>query len=245
MNDNPYHIHGENNPGRWLVACDHATNRVPDWIGGGTLGLPDADMARHIAFDIGAAALTRHLADLLNSRAVLSNFSRLVIDPNRGEDDPTLMMRLYDGTLIPGNRHATAADLQERIDRLYRPYHDAYEELAGRRDDTVICSVHSFTPQLRGRPPRPWQVGVLYANDRRLSDPFLENCRAQGWITGDNEPYTGFIKGDAIDRHALRSGRPNVLIEVRNDLISDGVGQRAWAERLAPVLVQTLAQTGL
>jgi len=86
---------------------------------------------------------------------------------------------------------------------------------------------------------------VLYANDRRFSDPFLENCRAQGWITGDNEPYTGFIKGDAVDRHALRSGRPNVLIEVRNDLISDEVGQRAWAERLAPVLIQTLAQTGL
>ncbi len=116
-------------------------------------------MARHIAHDPGAAGLTRALAAALDSPALLSTFSRLVIDPNRGEDDPTLLMRLYDGTLIPGNRHATDADLQDRLDRLYRPYHTAYACLAARRADTVICA-QSFTHQLRAPPAPPWHVGI-------------------------------------------------------------------------------------
>lgn len=245
MTQPAYHIHNENLRARWLVTCDHASNRVPDWVGGGDLGLPAADMGRHIAYDIGAAGLTRALADALQAPAILSDFSRLVIDPNRGEDDPTLMMRLYDGTIIPANRHADAAHVEERLAQLYRPYHAAYADLAARRADTVICAVHSFTPQLRGRPPRPWEVGILYAGDTRLAGPLLEACRAQGWCVGDNEPYSGHLPGDAVDRHALQHGRPNVLIELRNDLIADAAGQALWAARLAPILEQVLAQSGL
>jgi predicted N-formylglutamate amidohydrolase len=100
-------VEGEDRPGRWLVTCDHASNRVPDWVNGGDLGIAGADMARHIAWDVGAAGLARALAERLDSPAILSDFSRLVIDPNRGEDDPTLVMRLYDGTIIPANRHLT------------------------------------------------------------------------------------------------------------------------------------------
>ncbi len=100
----PCEVIGESRKNRWLVTCDHATNRVPDEIGRGSLGLPEAEMQRHIAFDIGAAGVTRALADRLDATAILSAFSRLVIDPNRGEDDPTLIMQLYDGTIIPGNR---------------------------------------------------------------------------------------------------------------------------------------------
>lgn len=241
----PFEIVGRNRPGRWLVTCDHATNHVPDWVNGGDLGLPAADMARHIAFDPGAAGLTRALADLLGSPAILSDFSRLVIDPNRGADDPTLLMKLYDGTIIPANRHADEQVREERLDRLWRPYHHAYADLAARRTDPVICAVHSFTPQLRGRPPRPWEVGVLYAHDTRFAVPFLEACRAKGWCVGDNEPYAGHLPGDAVDQHALAHGRPNVLIELRQDLIADDAGQALWAERLAPILEQTLANTGL
>ncbi len=232
---------------RWLVTCDHASNRVPVSVCGGDLGVPPEDMARHIAWDVGAAGLTRELARLLDAPAVLSTVSRLVIDPNRGEHDPTLVMKLYDGTIVPGNRDADAAEVERRLTLFHRPYHAALARLAARREDTVICAIHSFTPSLRGRPPRPWQVGVLYSHlDERLARPLIARLRAEPDLcVGDNEPYSGHLPGDAIDVHALRPGRPNVLIEVRNDLIAEAEGQAAWAARLAPVLTQVLAESGL
>lgn len=237
MTVRPFSILGADRPSRWLITCDHATNRVPDWVGGGDLGIAPQDMARHIAYDIGAAGLTRELALRLDAPAILSDFSRLVIDPNRGEDDPTLLMRIYDGTVIPANRHADAAERERRLERLYRPYHAAYAGLAAARPDRAICAIHSFTRQLRGRPRRPWSVGVLYSHrDTRLGPALIRDCRARGWVTGDNEPYSGHLEGDSIDRHGLAHGRPNVLIEIRNDLIADAAGQRLWAERLTEVL---------
>lgn len=241
----PFSIDGADRPGRWLVTCDHAANTVPDAVGGGSLGLDAADMGRHIAYDIGAAGVSRALAERLNAPAILSNFSRLVIDPNRGEDDPTLLMKLYDGTIIPANRNADLAEREHRLNLCYRPYHDALAKLSA-RPATVIVSIHSFTPQLRQRAPRPWQIGVLYAHDARLAHPFMDRLRLHPDLTvGDNEPYSGHLPGDAVDRHALQHGRPNILIELRNDLIADAAGQQAWADRLAPVLESTLAQTQL
>ena len=241
----PFHIDGTDRAGRWLFTCDHATNHVPDWVSGGDLGLDPTDMKRHIAFDLGAAAMTRKLSAALDSPALLSNFSRLVIDPNRGEDDPTLLMKLYDGTIIPANRYANNAERKHRLEQLYRPYHAAYAGLVARRHDVVVCAIHSFTPRLKGRAPRPWEIGVLYARDARLAMPFITACRAKGWCVGDNEPYPGHLPGDAIDRHALATGRPNVLIELRNDLITDDAGQTLWADRLAPILKDVLAKSGL
>ncbi len=109
MTYQPFEIIGAERPARWLLACDHAANTVPSFVNGGDLGVTPENMARHIAYDVGAAGLTRALAEALDAPAILSNFSRLVIDPNRGEDDPTLLMKLCDGTIIPGNRHADAA----------------------------------------------------------------------------------------------------------------------------------------
>lgn len=239
-----YHIYGENRPGRWLVTCDHASNRVPDWVGGGSLGIGPADMARHIALDVGAAGLARALGEALDSPVICSDFSRLVIDPNRGEDDPTLVMKLYDGTIIPANRHADAAETERRLDRLYRPYHAAYARMAARHADTVILAVHSFTPCLKGRAPRPWHVGVLYSHlDDRLSRPLIARLMEEPDLCiGDNEPYAGHLPGDAIDRHALRHGRHNTLIEVRNDLIATPQHQAAWAERLSLILSAVLRE---
>ncbi|WP_128254850.1 N-formylglutamate amidohydrolase [Falsirhodobacter deserti] len=239
----PFRIHGENRDAQILVTCDHASNRVPGDVNGGDLGIAAEDMNRHIAFDVGAAGLAVALADRLGATAVLSDFSRLVIDPNRGEDDPTLVMRLYDGTIIPANRHVDAAEVERRLDTLYRPYHAALARLAARRDDTVIVSIHSFTPRLNGRAQRPWHVGVLHSplNDR-LSQRLIARLRAEPDIcTGDNEPYSGHLPGDAIDRHALQKGRHNTLIELRNDLIRSPAGQAAWADRLAPVVAAAVA----
>ena len=237
---------GADRPSRWLITCDHASNRVPGWVNGGDLGIAPEDMARHIAWDVGAAGVARRLAARLEAPAILSRFSRLVIDPNRGEDDPTLLMRIYDGTVIPANRDAGPAERERRLARLHRPYHAALEALASARPDRAICAIHSFTPQLRGRPRRPWSLGVLYSHrDSRLGPAFIRACRDRGWVTGDNEPYSGHLEGDSIDRHALAQGRPNLLIEIRNDLIADEAGQALWAERLAGLLAGFLEREGV
>ncbi|MDZ4135728.1 MAG: N-formylglutamate amidohydrolase [Paracoccaceae bacterium] len=239
----PYRIVGEARESRWLITCDHASNRVPACVGGGSLGISAADMDRHIAYDVGAAGLTEALAQALDAPAVLSDFSRLVIDPNRGVKDPTLVMKLYDGTIIPANRHVDTAEVTRRLETLYHPYHAALAQMAARRADTVIVAVHSFTPALKGRAPRPWQVGVLYSHlDDRLSRKLIARLEAEPDLcVGDNEPYLGHLPGDAIDRHALHAGRHNTLIELRNDLIADATTQAGWAARLAPLLRAALA----
>lgn len=227
----------------WLLTCDHASNRVPEAVAGGDLGLPAAEMNRHIAYDIGAAGVTRQLAALLDAPAVLSTFSRLVIDPNRGEDDPTLVMKLYDGTIIPANRHVDSAEIARRKAAYYDPYDQAIAAACADRTDLAYVAIHSFTPRLNGRKPRPWEIGILYAWDERLSRPLIDALKAEGDLTvGENQPYAGHLPGDAVDRNALQRGRPNALIEIRHDLIADAAGQKHWAERLAPLLAAALEQ---
>ncbi|WP_299361483.1 N-formylglutamate amidohydrolase [uncultured Paracoccus sp.] len=245
VNAVPFRVVGADRPSRWLITCDHASNHVPSWVNGGDLGIAQADMDRHIAYDVGAAGLALALAEQLDAPAILSHFSRLVIDPNRGEDDPTLLMRLYDGTVIPANRHADGAERERRLRDLYRPYHTALAGIAATHPHRAICAVHSFTPRLRGRSSRPWAVGILYSHrDERLGPAMVQACRDQGWVTGDNQPYAGHLDGDSIDRHALAHGRPNLLIEVRNDLIRDDAGQQVWADRLAPLMNRVLQDSG-
>ncbi|WP_425071152.1 N-formylglutamate amidohydrolase [Sagittula sp. S175] len=240
MTYQPFFIEGETRPSRFLITCDHATNVVPPDCGG-TLGLPETDMARHIAYDPGAAGVSRALGKALDAPVILSNFSRLVIDPNRGEDDPTVLMRLYDGSVIPGNRPTDGHEKERRLNAYHRPYHAALERLAGRQPDTVIVAVHSFTPQLRGRRPRPWHIGILHAWDARLSDPLIATLEAQpDLVVGRNEPYPGHLPGDSIDTHALKHGRANTLIELRQDLIATPDQQQDWGERLAPMLAEAL-----
>ncbi|MFK7751947.1 MAG: N-formylglutamate amidohydrolase [Sedimentitalea sp.] len=242
MTYTPFFTHGANRPARWLITCDHAANTVPPFVNGGDLGLPAQDMNRHIAYDIGAYGVAQALGEALDAPVIASNFSRLVIDPNRGTDDPTLLMQLYDGTIIPANR---GADPGERLSKCYHPYHDALAQLA-LRPNPVLLSIHSFTPQLRARPPRPWHIGVLYAHDARLARPLISTLQTQkDLIIGDNEPYTGHLPGDAVERHALQHGHLNVLIELRNDLIETPKDQKAWANRLAPMLDAALKATTL
>ncbi len=246
MTYHPFTIDGANRPSRWLVTCDHARNTVPPFVNGGELGVAAEDMARHIAYDLGAAGVASELARLLDAPVILSNFSRLVIDPNRGEDDPTLLMKLYDGTIIPGNRHADAAELEQRLIHCHRPYHTALAELAARRDDTVIVAVHSFTPQFKCRPHRPWHLGLLYAADERLARPMLRRLEAEADIcVGANQPYGGHLPGDSIARHAIAYERPNILLELRNDLIETEAQQINWARRLAPMLIDAAETAGV
>ncbi len=229
-----------------LVLCDHATNLVPPTVAGGDLGLPAAEMERHIAYDIGARGLAMALAALLDAPALMTRFSRLVIDPNRGEDDPTLLMRLYDGTIIPANRHAGPEERRRRLDDWHRPYHAAItaeiDRMIAAGRDPVLVSIHSYTPRLRGRPPRPWHVGVLWDKDGRVALPLIARLRAEhDLVIGDNQPYHGELEGDTLNRHGTSRGLRHVLIELRQDLIATPEDQRAWAGRLAPILAEVIA----
>ena len=221
-----------------LVLCDHASNAIPPEYH--ALGLPEAQLARHIGYDIGAAMMARSLADALGAPAVLTKFSRLLIDPNRGEDDPTLVMRLSDGAVVPGNARIDGDEIERRLNRFYRPYDRAVtaaiEAAFAAGAVPVIVAVHSFTPVWRGH-PRPWHVGILWANDGRLSQPLIAALKAEDdLVVGDNEPYQGALEGDVIDRHALARGLSNTLIEVRQDLIADETSAWAWGQRLARTL---------
>ena len=156
MTEQAFHIEGAARGSRWLLTCDHATNRVPDWVNGGDLGIAPEDMARHIAYDVGAAGLTRALAERLDAPAILSDFSRLVIDPNRGEDDPTLLMRIYDGTEIPANREAGPDARARRLDRLYRDA--AQAEPSPALDRAILAAAtEAVRPPAPRRRPSGWR----------------------------------------------------------------------------------------
>ncbi len=224
--------------GGLLLLCDHARNTVPPAYG--NLGLPAEQFERHIGYDIGVRPLTLELARRLNAPALLTTYSRLLIDPNRGEDDPTIVMRLSDGAVVPGNARIDAAERQRRIEQFHKPYHDlidaTLDEMLSTSSPPVVISIHSYTPVWRGT-PRPWHAGILWDSDERAVRPFIEQLQNQGdLVVGDNEPYDGALKNDTMYRHASKRGLAHALLEVRQDLISDDKGVLEWADRLQPIL---------
>ncbi len=224
----------------FLILCDHAGNRLP--LEYGDLGLPAQTFTRHIAYDPGAEAVARGLAARLGAPAVLANFSRLLIDVNRGTDDPTLVMRLSDRTVIPGNANVDEKERARRIARFHEPYHAAVEAAIDRAMATgrvpALISIHSFTPVWRGK-VRPWHAGILWDNDPRLPGPLLAALRTDAdLVVGDNEPYSGALANDTMHRHGTARGLAHALVEIRQDLIGDPDGAEAWAERLAMIVAE-------
>lgn len=231
----------------YLVVCDHASNAVPPDLG--DLGLGEETFERHIAYDIGARDLVFQLADRLGAPAVLSRFSRLVIDPNRGLDDPTLLMRLSDGAIIPGNATVGDVERQRRIDMLYRPYHEAVAQAieaafkAGR--PPALISIHSFTRYWKTT-PRPWHAGILWDRDPRLAVPLIEALQQnESIVVGDNEPYSGELRGDTMYCHGTARGLAHALVEVRQDLIGTKPQSIDWANRLADIFLDLRSIDGL
>lgn len=223
---------------RLLLLCDHASNALPPDYG--NLGLGAAQFERHIAYDIGARAVTLGLAARLGGTAVLSRFSRLLIDPNRGMDDPTLIMRLSDGAVVPGNRDVDEAERQRRIARFHRPYHAAItaeiEALLVRGLTPFIVSLHSFTPVWKTA-PRPWHIGILWDRDEAVARAMIRGFEMQGdLVVGDNEPYHGALEGDTLHTHGTMRQLPHALIEIRQDLIAAKSGVDDWVERVAKVI---------
>lgn len=231
-------VEGDRAKGLVLLG-DHAGRALPDEYG--SLGLPASEFDRHIAYDIGVEPLVRRLAALTGAPAVMANFSRLLIDVNRGEDDPTMIRQLYDGTIIGANYPLSAAERERRLDDYYRPYHDAVGALVASVAEKTgaapfIFSLHSFTPSMQGR-QRPWHAGVLWDLDDRAPVPLIEMlARDPAILVGDNEPYDGALRGDTMYRHAIVNGFAHALLEVRQDLIADQAGVERWAQRLAPII---------
>ena len=241
-----YDLHKGDAPNAVMFLCDHGSNKVPGELG--TLGLQGSAFEAHIAYDIGAAGLTRALADAFAAPAFLARWSRLVVDLNRGADDPTVVMKLSDGRIIPGNRDLDGAGIADRIARYHAPYHEAIAariaEARAKGIVPILISMHSFTPVWRGK-PRPWHVGVLWDKDSRLAKPLLERLQREGDIVaGDNEPYTGALENDCLYRHGTMNGLPHVLVEVRQDLIAEPQGVARWAVRLERILRDAIEAMG-
>lgn len=222
-----------------VILGDHAMNRLPAEYG--DLGLPAEAFKRHIAYDIGVEDVTRKLSAELGVPAVLGCFSRLLIDPNRGEDDPTLIMKLSDGMVIPANHPLTAEERELRLNRYHRPYHDAVSTVVAETwrksgKPPLVISLHSFTHAWKGI-ARPWHAGVLWDTDSRAVIPLIDALRTDtSLIVGDNEPYDGALRGDTMHRHCSMTGLAHALLEIRQDLISNESGVNSWVSRLAPIL---------
>jgi len=231
-----------------VLLCDHASNRVPAALE--DLGLDEAARARHIAWDIGAAEMVRHLSERLDMPAVLSGYSRLVVDCNRAVDDPTAMRQISDGTVVPGNRGLDANARALRAEACYWPYHSAVagtvERVAERGVVPAIVSIHTCTPVMKDF-ERPWHIGVLSNTDRRMAELLIaELSRDSALCVGDNQPYSGLDPhGYTIETHALPAGRPNALLEVRQDLVDTRHGARHWAELTAAALRAVLAHPNM
>jgi len=224
---------------RFVLICDHAGRALPRSLG--SLGLSDDALSSHIAWDIGAAAMARRLSDELDAALVLQRYSRLVIDCNRPLSSQDSIVTRSGGVEIPGNLELAPADARERVRRVFQPYHERIrgllDERAVRGQPSVLVALHSFTPELLGS-SRPWHTGILYHRDERLARPLLELLRLEpALVVGENEPYAASDLTDfSIIEHGERRDLVHVEIEVRQDLIGDESGQRAWAERFARLL---------
>jgi len=237
----PYRIHRPQGASPYLLLADHAGQLVPRALAG--LGVPQAELDRHIGWDIGIAGTTRALAERLDAWAIEQTYSRLVIDCNRPLASPTLIPSISDHTLVPGNSGLDPAQRQRRIDAIHAPYHARISaELDARRAQrrpTLLVMMHSFTPSMNGT-QRPWHAGVLYHRDTRFAHALLQALREEGdLVVGDNAPYSVSSTSDyAVPVHGEGRGLVHVELEIRQDLIADSDGQQAWADRLARVFTQ-------
>jgi predicted N-formylglutamate amidohydrolase len=225
----------------FVIVCDHAGRALPRSLG--TLGLSPADLQAHIAWDIGAAGVARHLSAQLDASLFLQRFSRLVIDCNRPLSAPDSIPAKSGGIAIAGNQGLSEEQARERARAIFSPYHAAIASALERRSAYLLVSVHSFTPELYGV-RRPFHAGVLYERDTRLAAPLLRLLRREpGLVVGDNEPYAASSATDyAIIEYGERRGAPYVELEVRQDLVADEQGQRLWGERFARLLLLASAE---
>ena len=235
----PFEVAGRDGGSPFVIICDHAARRLPRALC--NLGLTEAALGTHIAWDIGAGGVARRLATVLDAFVVLQRYSRLVIDCNRPLDAVDSITTRSERTTIPGNQNLGAGAAKSRAQEIFHPYHDQIRGELDRRKTSgrtgLLVAVHSFTPVFLDV-ARPWHVGILYNRDARLAEPLLGLLRDEGdLVVGRNKPYAVSDLSDfSVVHHGERRGIPHVEIEIRQDLIADPGGQHAWAERLARLL---------
>jgi predicted N-formylglutamate amidohydrolase len=235
----PFTVHRAHGDSPFVLIADHAGQRIPARLG--DLGLAQAELDRHIGWDIGIAGLAERLSEKLDAFAILQTYSRLVIDCNRPLEAPGSIVAVSDGTPIPGNQSLDDDARTARALEIFAPYHARITQELDRRSALspapVLVSLHSFTPVFAGF-VRPWHTGVLYHRDARLAHALRDALRAEpGLIVGDNEPYAVSDTSDfAVPVHGEQRGLLHVELEIRQDLIDDAAGQEQWAERLARIL---------
>jgi predicted N-formylglutamate amidohydrolase len=233
-------VHELNATGRspFLITCDHYGRLIPRGLG--DLGLPESELTRHIAWDIGIAGVAEALSKHLDAHLVAQRYSRLVIDCNRPPTAPSSIPIVSEATTIPGNEGLASDAAQTRRRQIFEPYHRRIDEIIDARIaagmPTVLVSLHSFTPVYAGI-ARPWHIGTLYHRDTKLPPLLLKHLRAEpDLVAGDNEPYAVSDETDyTIPAHGEARGLMNSGIEIRQDLIGDQSGQREWAHRLARI----------
>ena len=229
-----------------LLVCDHASQEVPRVLD--KLGMGDDALERHIAYDIGAAEVSRRLSAMLDAPCVLAGYSRLLIDLNRPPGHPQSIMEASDNTEIPGNFALSDDAKGQRIRELFEPYHDAVNRALARIWENgaapVLFSVHSFSPGF-GDQPRPWDIGVLWNHDPRIAVPLMEILEGQGLNVGNNEPYSGHDLAYTIDMHASAAGLPSCVVEINQNQVRDESGIKCWSNYLGVAIAEILKQPGL
>ena len=223
----------------YIVICDHSSNYIPSEYN--NLGISKNDLDSHRAYDLGASDIANELSKLLSCSLVMANFSRLLIDPNRGKDDPTLIPKISEGKIIKGNMNLSIynndKEKNKRISKFYSPYHKAIDKFINNSLDNrkipKILSIHSFTPIWKGK-EREIDIGILWDRDDRLSKIFLNSLK--NIKLGNNKPYSGRLKNDTLYKHATSNGIPNVLIEFRQDLLRKKHDRLRWAKKIYNIL---------
>ena len=241
----PFSVHNEKGKAALLLLCDHASKAVPQALG--TLGISEAELARHIGWDIGGLDSAIALAEALDAPLVASGYSRLVIDCNRWPGGEGSIPEISDGTPVPANKGLVQADIDARADACFWPYHREVDRHLDRMTSSgrpvALLVMHSFTPQMNGF-KRPWHVGVLWNDDARLPEPLLAELRRDpGLIVGDNEPYSARASYEyTLNSHARPRKLPHCSLEVRQDLIGTRAEAYAWGRRLAQAIAAAVAK---
>ncbi len=227
---------------RFVLTCEHASNFIPAAYD--RLGLPDVELTRHIAWDIGAGVVARKLAAMIDAPLFLAGYSRLLIDCNRPIGSATSIPVVSESTSIPGNIGITKQEAETRASHYYWPFQNAVSahldqrKAVGRR--TIVLGIHSFTPVFKGF-VRPWHAGILFRKSGRFGHSLVEALQSPGLNVVANEPYTIDDDGDyTVPVHGEGRGLDAALVEIRQDLIADDSGAQEWARRLKDAL-QTLS----
>ena len=248
----PFSLHNPEGTPRFILTADHASRAVPHHMA--KLGLAEIELSRHISWDIGAAEVTRHMAEYLDVPAFLAGYSRLIIDCNRPLNSPTSIPAISDGTVIPANQAVSNTEAKARADALYWPYHQQIAHAIDRYitggEVPIFVAMHSFTPQMSAGKARPWHIGLLFEHDRRLVAPLKAALSAivPDICIGENQPYAIIGPSDySIPEHGQRRGLPHIEIEIRQDLIETPEGAALWAGHIAEALEvvgKSLDETG-